>query len=132
MCFASLVCGYLDCKSMGGELGVPTCIQVGSILIQQGGLMGCVKELDRHTCSYPIASTLTFRSCPNCLSLIISQPRFGRWCSRLQLDPARNKVAMDVDVDWEDDHSFGQKSPPLYVQIKEVLHEYPDGQVFKV
>ncbi len=49
MCFASLVCGYLACKSMGGELGVPTCIQVGGILIQQGGLcdMGCVKELDR-------------------------------------------------------------------------------------
>ncbi len=35
-------------------------------------------------------------------------------------------------MDWEVSHSFGQKVPPLYVEIKEVLQEYPDGQVFKV
>ncbi len=39
------------------------------------------------------------------------------------------------EMDWEEteaSHSFGQKVPPLYVEIKEVLQEYPDGQVFKV
>ncbi len=38
-------------------------------------------------------------------------------------------------MEWEEDedsHTFGQKVPPLYVEIKEVLQEYPDGQVFKV
>lgn len=38
-------------------------------------------------------------------------------------------------MDWdeaEDSHDFGQRVPPLYVEIKEVLQEYPDGQVFKV
>ena len=35
-------------------------------------------------------------------------------------------------MEWEDSYSFGQKVPPLYVDIKEVLQEYPDGQIFKV
>ena len=36
-------------------------------------------------------------------------------------------------MDWsEEENSFGQRLPPLYVEIKEVLKEYPDGQVFKV
>lgn len=38
-------------------------------------------------------------------------------------------------MEWEEtegSHSFGQKVPPLYVHIKEVLQEYPDGQIFKV
>ena len=35
-------------------------------------------------------------------------------------------------MDWEDSHSFGQRVPPLYVDIKEILQEYPDGQIFKV
>jgi len=35
-------------------------------------------------------------------------------------------------MDWEDSHSFGQRVPPLYVDIKEVLQGYPDGQIFKV
>ena len=38
-------------------------------------------------------------------------------------------------MDWEsseDSHSFGQRIPPLYVHIKEVLQESPDGQIFKV
>ena len=38
---------------------------------------------------------------------------------------------MDCE-DGEDSHSFGQRVPPLYVDIKEVLQEYPDGQIFKV
>ena len=38
-------------------------------------------------------------------------------------------------MDWEgseDSHSFGQKVPPLYIEIRDVLQEYPDGQIFKV
>ena len=38
-------------------------------------------------------------------------------------------------MDWKadiDSNDFGQRLPPLYVEIKEVLQEYPDGQVFKV
>jgi len=38
-------------------------------------------------------------------------------------------------MDWEDSkdiHSFGQKVPPLFIEIKGVLQEYPDGQIFKV
>jgi len=35
-------------------------------------------------------------------------------------------------MDCEDTHSFGQKVPPLYIEIRDVLQEYPDGQIFKV
>jgi sacsin len=28
--------------------------------------------------------------------------------------------------------SFGQKRPPLYEMIKNILREYPSGQLFKV
>lgn len=31
-----------------------------------------------------------------------------------------------------DSHEFNQDVPPLYVHIREVLQEYPDGQIFKV
>lgn len=40
-----------------------------------------------------------------------------------------------IPVDWDDGkdpHFFGQRIPPLYVQIKDILQEYPDGQIFKV
>ena len=45
-----------------------------------------------------------------------------------------NVVTSLSEMDWEADidHDFGQRLPPLYVEIKEVLQEYPDGQVFKV
>ena len=38
-------------------------------------------------------------------------------------------MAEDSD---DDDAVFGPKNPPLYVTIKDILQEYPDGQIFKV
>ena len=32
----------------------------------------------------------------------------------------------------EDDGYFGQEQVPLTDEIKEILEEYPDGQIFKV
>jgi len=32
----------------------------------------------------------------------------------------------------DEDGSFGQEEVPLTVEIKEILEEYPDGQIFKV
>ena len=32
----------------------------------------------------------------------------------------------------DEDYTFGIKPPPLYITIKEILQEYPDGQIFKV
>ena len=31
-----------------------------------------------------------------------------------------------------DGESFGQRRPPLYEMIKNILREYPSGQIFKV
>ena len=30
------------------------------------------------------------------------------------------------------EESFGQKRPPLFMMIKNILREYPSGQIFKV
>jgi len=35
-------------------------------------------------------------------------------------------------TDEDEDGYFGQESPPLTDEIKEILEEYPDGQIFKV
>ena len=32
----------------------------------------------------------------------------------------------------DEDGYFGQETPPLTDEIKEILEEYPDGQIFKV
>ena len=32
----------------------------------------------------------------------------------------------------DEDGTFGQEEVPLTVEIKEILEEYPDGQIFKV
>ena len=34
--------------------------------------------------------------------------------------------------DEEMGESFGQRRPPLYEMIKNILREYPSGQIFKV
>ena len=31
-----------------------------------------------------------------------------------------------------DEETFGQRRPPLYQLIKNILKEYPSGQIFKV
>ena len=35
-------------------------------------------------------------------------------------------------TDEDEDGYFGQESPPLTDEIREILEEYPDGQIFKV
>ena len=35
-------------------------------------------------------------------------------------------------IEDEDDGYFGQEQVPLTDEIKEILEEYPDGQIFKV
>ena len=40
-------------------------------------------------------------------------------------------VVVSVDDD-EDDGYFGQEQVPLTDEIREILEEYPDGQIFKV
>ena len=37
-----------------------------------------------------------------------------------------------VTLDDEDDGYFGQEQVPLTDEIREILEEYPDGQIFKV
>jgi len=34
--------------------------------------------------------------------------------------------------DEDEEGYFGQESPPLTDEIREILEEYPDGQIFKV
>ena len=37
-----------------------------------------------------------------------------------------------IPEDEEDGYYFGQEQVPLTDEIKEILEEYPDGQIFKV
>ena len=41
------------------------------------------------------------------------------------------KIIYYIPVD-ENDGYFGQEQVPLTDEIKEILEEYPDGQIFKV
>ena len=40
-------------------------------------------------------------------------------------------IICNISAD-EDDGYFGQEQVPLTDEIKEILEEYPDGQIFKV
>ena len=44
----------------------------------------------------------------------------------------RNPFISSLVVDEEDDGYFGQEQVPLTVEIREILDEYPDGQIFQV
>ena len=37
-----------------------------------------------------------------------------------------------IPEDEDDDGYFGQEQVPLTNEIREILEEYPDGQIFKV
>ena len=37
-----------------------------------------------------------------------------------------------ISAEDEDDGYFGQEQVPLTDEIREILEEYPDGQIFKV
>ena len=37
-----------------------------------------------------------------------------------------------IPEDEDDGYFFGQEQVPLTDEIKEILEEYPDGQIFKV
>ena len=43
-----------------------------------------------------------------------------------------NYITMCYITADEDDGYFGQEQVPLTDEIKEILEEYPDGQIFKV
>ena len=51
----------------------------------------------------------------------------GRCCTLIKIIPA-----MSADLSDEESESFGQTRPPLYLIIKDILRDYPSGQVFKV
>ena len=46
--------------------------------------------------------------------------------------PQSNVYIMCYIPEDEDDGYFGQEQVPLTNEIKEILEEYPDGQIFKV
>ena len=52
----------------------------------------------------------------------------------MNIYPQLNYVFMICYIleDEEDGYYFGQEQVPLTDEIKEILEEYPDGQIFKV
>ena len=41
-------------------------------------------------------------------------------------------LAVYHDEEYEEEGYFGQEQVPLTDEIREILEEYPDGQIFKV